>query len=359
MQGLTYFREYMKESPVLRIENISKSYGATSILRDVNLQVAPGELLFLLGPSGCGKTTLLRTIAGFEVADAGQICLNDRIINEVPAHLRGIGMVFQNYALWPHMSVFESVELGLKIKNVSSAERTRRVKRILDLSGIAAYADRFPHQLSGGQQQRVALARALVLEPKLVLLDEPLANLDQNIKRELRREIRRLQHELGLALIYVTHDREEALALSSQIAIMLNGAIIQAGPAPQLFDHPQSIEAAKILGDINLLEAAYLSSNQVDSALGVLTVATSANVSERVYIGFRPDDCQIGKAANNSFSAQVKSYEYAGSHQRISAEVNGTEIGLIFNRRDFSALNLGSANIDLNIAPERIMVFKR
>jgi iron(III) transport system ATP-binding protein len=207
----------------IAVENLTKRFGSLAAVSDVSLAVEEGEMFTLLGPSGCGKTTLLRLLAGFYAPDAGEIRFGDRVVNAVPPHERGIGMVFQNYALWPHMTVSENVSYGLKLRRIASSERERRVHGVLEKVGLTGLGARYPGQLSGGQQQRVALARALVLNPQMLLLDEPLSNLDAKIRVQVRSEIRKLQKDLGITAVYVTHDQEEALAMSDRIAVFIQG----------------------------------------------------------------------------------------------------------------------------------------
>ena len=214
----------------ISVANLTKRFGPLAVVSDVSLSIEEGELFTLLGPSGCGKTTLLRLIAGFYAPDEGEIRFGDRVVNAVPPHERGIGMVFQNYALWPHMTVFQNVSYGLKLRKIAAPELAERVRAVLEKVKLGGLGDRFPGQLSGGQQQRVALARALVLNPQILLLDEPLSNLDAKIRIQVRAEIRKLQKELGITTIYVTHDQEEALTLSDRIAVLNQGKVFQIGP---------------------------------------------------------------------------------------------------------------------------------
>ena len=213
----------------ITIENIVKTFGTVRAVDNLSLQIEKGELFFLLGPSGCGKTTLLRLIAGFEQPDSGRILFNEADVSHLPPHKRNAGMVFQNYALWPHMSVRENLTFGLEMHRVPSAERQERVQRALEMVQMCQYADRAPNQLSGRQQQRVALARALVLEPDMVLMDEPLSNLDAKLRLEMREQIKRIHDEMGLTMVYVTHDQSEALSMASRMVIMQDGHLIQIG----------------------------------------------------------------------------------------------------------------------------------
>ena len=220
------------------IEHVTFGYGATAVLDDVSLDVQKGEFFAFLGPSGSGKTTLLRLVAGFGTPNAGRILIGDRDVTQLPPWSRNVGMVFQSYALWPHMTVAKNVAFGLERRNVSRADVARRVEAALDLVGLSAYADRRPAQLSGGQQQRVALARTVVIEPEVLLLDEPLSNLDAKLRVEMRSELRALQRKLGITAIYVTHDQEEANAVADRIAVLDGGRIQQIGTPVELYDHP-------------------------------------------------------------------------------------------------------------------------
>jgi iron(III) transport system ATP-binding protein len=238
----------------IAVQNATKRFGAMAAANDVTLTVEEGELFTLLGPSGCGKTTLLRLIAGFYMPDEGEIRFDDRRVNEMPPHERGIGMVFQNYALWPHMTVAQNVAYGLKLRKVPSGDVEQRVHAVLEKVKLGGLDQRYPGQLSGGQQQRVALARALVLNPEILLLDEPLSNLDAKIRIQVRAEIRKLQKELGITTIYVTHDQEEALTLSDRIAVFDKGRLLEVGPPKTLYETPKTRFVADFIGINNQIE---------------------------------------------------------------------------------------------------------
>ena len=248
------------EAVRIRLENISKTFihrlkGEVSAVDEVCLDVQPGEFLTLLGPSGCGKTTTLRMVAGFERPDRGRIYIGEEDVTDLMANQRNIGFVFQNYALFPHLSVFENVAYGLRVKGMAKAEMEKSVGEVLTLVGLKGYERQFPHQLSGGEQQRVALARAVVIEPRVLLFDEPLSNLDAKLRVYMRSEIRRLQKALSITAVYVTHDQEEAMAISDHIAVMNEGKIIQIGTAEELYLRPESPFVAQFIGKINLLPA--------------------------------------------------------------------------------------------------------
>lgn len=241
-------------SHAVNIEKAVKRYGDFVALNGVELKIKPGEFFTLLGPSGCGKTTLLRMIAGFNTVDGGNIFFDDKLINQVEAHKRDIGMVFQNYAIFPHLTVAENVAYGLKAKKVPKDEITRRVDEALDLVQIKKLKDRKPNQLSGGQQQRVALARAFVIEPSVLLMDEPLSNLDAKLRVQMRTVIKKLQRRLGITTIYVTHDQEEALAISDRIAVMKDGNIMQVGSPEQIYKKPENTFVAGFIGVSNFVD---------------------------------------------------------------------------------------------------------
>ena len=246
----------MKSSPV-QIRNIALSYdgGRTQVLKDISLDIAAGEFFALLGPSGSGKSTLLRLIAGFNTAQSGQLLVGGEDITRVPPHQRNIGMVFQNYALWPHMTVRDNVAFGLVERRWSRADIDNKVAEMLALTGLEDYAARRPGQLSGGQQQRVALARTLAISPRVLLLDEPLSNLDAKLRVQMREELKRLQRRLGITTIFVTHDQEEALTTCDRIAVMDGGVVQQVGRPDQLYDDPVNRFVAEFIGTINLLPA--------------------------------------------------------------------------------------------------------
>ena len=237
--------------PALRLERIVKRYGKVKAVDDLSLEVQEGELLTLLGPSGCGKTTVLRCVSGFVRPDDGQIYLGDRKITEIPTEKRGIGLVFQNYALWPHMTVFDNLAFGLQIKRLTKDDIKQKVEGSLALVQLGGLEDRFPRQLSGGQQQRVALARALVLEPDILLLDEPLSNLDALLREQMRFEIAQIHKHAGITTIYVTHDQTEAMVISDRIAVMEKGRIMQLGNPLEIYSKPANKFVAGFMGTTN------------------------------------------------------------------------------------------------------------
>lgn len=235
--------------------NINLSYGNTEVLKDINIKIEPGEFFALLGPSGSGKSTLLRLIAGFNQSRQGQLLIDGKDIANVPPWERNIGMVFQNYALWPHMTVWDNVAFGLVERRVPRAQLKERVQNALELVGLANFAQRRPNQLSGGQQQRVALARTIVIEPQVLLLDEPLSNLDKNLRIQMRQELLALQRRLGITTIFVTHDQEEAMTTADRMAILNQGVVQQVGTPSELFDYPNNHFVANFVGTMNVIPA--------------------------------------------------------------------------------------------------------
>ena len=262
------------------IRHVDLSYGSNHVLKDVNLHIKPGEFFAFLGPSGCGKTTLLRLIAGFNVADRGEVLIGAQDVSRLAPWQRDVGMVFQSYALWPHMNVAQNVAFGLEERKVPRQEITKRVMAALDLVGLTHLADRKPSQLSGGQQQRVAVARTIVIEPKVLLLDEPLSNLDAKLREQMRVELRDLQRRVGTTTIYVTHDQEEAMSLSDRVAVMNEGRVVEVAHPRALYLRPRTRFAAQFVGQADLLEGTVVAvdgdARVVDTPLGRLSAIASA-----------------------------------------------------------------------------------
>ena len=248
-------------APVLRLAELTKRYGAVTAVDRVSLDVGPGEFVTLLGPSGCGKTTLLKSVAGFLTPSEGQVILREEVVNDVLPHLRNIGIVFQNYALFPHMTVAENVAFGLKMRKRPRAEIARRVEEMLQLVKLPRLDRRYPHQLSGGQQQRVALARVLVVQPVLLLLDEPFGALDKKLRIEMQIEVKQLVMSLGMTTIFVTHDQEEAMRMSDRVAVMNHGRIVQCDTPAAIYDRPRDLFVADFIGASNLLDTKVLAAS--------------------------------------------------------------------------------------------------
>jgi len=301
----------------VRIENVSKRFGATVALSGVSLDIASGEICFLLGPSGCGKTTLLRAVAGFVEPDEGRIYLGGGDITRMPAHERGAAMMFQSYALWPHLTVERNVAFGLEERKVSKGEIERRVTEVLEIMRIKAFGARRIHELSGGQQQRVALARALVVQPRCLLLDEPLSNLDSRLRVEMRGEIRRLCKDFGLTAIYVSHDQKEALAIGDRVVVLDGGRVRQVGAPLDVYRQPGSRFVAEFLGETNLMEGRANGTAVLTDAGAFQTAAASVAVGP-VLLSVRPEAWRIGlrREAINSFPGRIVETVYLGEMAR-------------------------------------------
>jgi len=313
----------------IRAEKVSKAFGKVRALEGVSLDVSPGELFFLLGASGCGKTTLLRCIAGLESPDAGVIRFGEREVTKLPPHQREAAMVFQSYALWPHLNVERNIAFGLEERRLPKPEIRRRVVEALESVHLAGLGERSIDQLSGGQQQRVALARALVVKPKCLLLDEPLSNLDAKLRVEMRHEIRRIVKENGLTAIYVTHDQEEALSMADRLAVMEKGAIAQIGTPEEIYRHPWNAHVAGFIGETNFLVGKVVEAGPegivVETAAGRLrgraTVpGWSPKVGEAVKLSIRPEAWRLGQAADNAIAGRIVERTYVGQRIQYSVE---------------------------------------
>ncbi len=301
----------------LHLTNINKSYGSVRAVNNISLEIRSGEFFTLLGPSGCGKTTLLRMMAGLELQDSGTIVLDGEDITMLPAIKRQINTVFQSYALFPHLTIFENVAFGLRSRKVANAEVTRRVDEVLEMLELGQMNNRYPHQLSGGQNQRVALARALVNEPKVLLLDEPMSALDAKLRAQVQVELRRLQQKLGHTFILVTHDQDEALVVSDRIAVMRDGAIIQYGTPDQVYDSPKNKFVAEFLGAANLIDGVY-KEGKFHTDLGVFDLE-SPPPWEKGSVAIRPEWIRIQdtKPAKNTIRATVTEIIYRGTNLDI------------------------------------------
>ena len=316
----------------IELTGISKRFdhtvkGEVYAVRDVSLTVAEGELLTLLGPSGCGKSTTLRMIAGFEEPNEGRISIGGTDVTHVLPNKRGIGFVFQNYALFPHLTIFENVAYGLRVQGKAEAEIARAVSEVLALVGLANYERQQPHQLSGGEQQRVALARAVVFRPRVLLFDEPLSNLDAKLRVEMREEIRSLQKRIGITTVYVTHDQEEAMAISDRIAVMDRGQAVQQGTAHDLYYRPVSEFVARFIGRANLVDGKVLSAGEVEIEGVRVALATGRAAGQSVRLVIRPEMIEIaaaggpGRIARRTFLGEKTDYvvELGGSRLQVAA----------------------------------------
>jgi len=318
----------------ISIRGVVKRFGAVTAVDRADLSVRDGELFTLLGPSGCGKTSLLRLLAGFYQPDEGEIRFGERVVSGLPPYERNIGMVFQNYALWPHMTVAGNVAYGLKLRKLGGAEIATRLAEGLRKVNLTGYESRYPGQLSGGQQQRVALARALVLNPDILLLDEPLSNLDAKIRVQVRAEIRKLQQELGITTIYVTHDQEEALSLSDRVAVMKDGRVLQVGRPKELYERPRTRFVADFVGTNNLVPGRVSgragAELMVDTAVGTLRAVSDVPVGERCVLAIRPEnvavDAGTGSVAGNVVRGRVSFVSYLGSALRYDVEAGSGQV---------------------------------
>ncbi|MDH4569949.1 ABC transporter ATP-binding protein [Pseudomonas sp. BN414] len=319
---------------LVSFRGVQKSYdGETLIVKDLNLDIRKGEFLTLLGPSGSGKTTSLMMLAGFETPTSGEILLAGRSINNVPPHKRDIGMVFQNYALFPHMTVAENLAFPLSVRGMSKTDASERVKRALSMVQLDTFRNRYPGQLSGGQQQRVALARALVFEPQLVLMDEPLGALDKQLREHMQMEIKHIHQRLGVTVVYVTHDQGEALTMSDRVAVFHQGEIQQIAPPRELYELPKNTFVANFIGENNRLNGQLESRDGercvVRLGRGEKVEALAINVGqpgEPVTLSIRPERVRINghsESCVNRFSGRVAEFIYLGDHVRIRMEVCG------------------------------------
>lgn len=332
----------------IKLEKISKSFPGVEALSNISEDIKSGEFFTLLGPSGCGKTTLLRTIAGFYRQDNGHIYIENKLIDDVPAYERNTGMVFQNYAVFPHMTVFENVAFGLKNRKVPPSEIKEKVAHVLGMARLSGYEKRTPDQLSGGQQQRVGLARAMVIEPKVLLMDEPLSNLDAKLRVEMREEIRDIQRELGITTIYVTHDQEEALVISDRIAVMQSGIIHQVGTGWEIYKNPNDVFVASFVGETNFLEGEVQETGKDNIKVLVgdqlIRVKTPGKVGgiKHIKIAVRPEDISLvlsakedkdstviaGKVEKNTFTGPLVKYSInCGNNIHLVVETHRPEQG--------------------------------
>jgi iron(III) transport system ATP-binding protein len=330
----------------IRLQNIVKKYGKTTAVAGVDLEIADGDLFFLLGPSGCGKTTLLRMIAGFIAPTSGSILFDDDVVTNLPPEKRNTGMVFQSYALWPHMSVLDNVAYGLDVRKVKGELRRTRALEALRAVQMEEYAARKPNELSGGQQQRVALARALVIEPRVLLLDEPLSNLDAKLRLEMRLEIKRICKAARITTVYVTHDQKEALSMADQVAVLRRGKVMQIGPPRALYERPDSRFVADFLGESNFIPGAIRSVGDgavtVETSAGVLrSTAGSGVVGSKVLCSIRPEALRVIDVPATTNGLQAKRVEtvYLGEMAQHLVSLPGDMVAKVIelNPRHFGS----------------------
>src|SRR4051812_30291810 len=319
----------------LELQNLHRDFGTVKALDGIEIQLGEGEFLSLLGPSGCGKTTALRIVAGFDRPNQGRVVVQGKDVTGVAPNKRDMGMVFQAYSLFPNMTARQNVEFGLRIRGRDKSDRSKRVDDLLELVGLGNAGDRTPHQLSGGMQQRAALARALAIEPSVLLLDEPLSALDAKVRVQLREEIRRIQLEFGITTIYVTHDQEEALAISDHVAVMYGGRIEQMGSPAEMYGNPATPFVAEFIGTMNRLQATVADNGYVEYGGKALAVDGARGLphGERVLVLVRPETVDVvpvadGAPAGNGLAGEVVSHIFLGSVTRVRIEDPGGERGL-------------------------------
>ena len=340
-------KRVLEDSVDVHFKDIRKAFGEVEVLKGINLEIRRGEFFSLLGPSGCGKTTLLRILAGFEFADSGAVILRGQDVAPLAPNQRSVNTVFQNYALFPHMTVADNVAFGLKMRKIPSAQIKDKVRSALEMVEIGAFADRRPAQLSGGQRQRVALARAIVNEPQVLLLDEPLSALDRKLRVNLQVELMRLQARLGLTFIFVTHDQEEALTMSDRIAVMNKGVIEQLGGVQEMYERPANAYVAKFLGSSNLLEGTVIAENRVKTVLGELEVRDYLPaIGKDVLLSIRPEKISLAKtqsSTQNTVSVRVTDDIYQGATGAYRVKTStGIEL-------EVNTMNSGVTDSDFNI----------
>ena len=333
------------------IKDAVKRYGDFTALKGVNLEIKQGEFFTLLGPSGCGKTTLLRMIAGFNSVDGGEICFDDKVINNLEAHKRDIGMVFQNYAIFPHLTVAENVAYGLKAKKYPKDQIPGKVEEALDLVQIKNLKDRRPNELSGGQQQRVALARAFVIEPGVLLMDEPLSNLDAKLRVQMRTVIKKLQRRLGITTIYVTHDQEEALTMSDKVVVMSDGMIQQIGTPEEIYNEPKNAFVADFIGESNIFEGRMTASMTVEFCRTQFPCVDNVPKDTRVDVVVRPEDVLITRPEEGQLRGIVDAVVFKGMYYEITALCGENEIVIQSTRSAQTGTEIG-----MRIDPDGIHV---
>jgi putative spermidine/putrescine transport system ATP-binding protein len=341
----------------VRLEGLSRHYGPVVALDHLDLTLAPGELIALLGPSGCGKTTTLRLLAGLEDADTGRINVGGRDITGVSAAKRDMGMVFQAYSLFPHMTVRQNVAFGLRLRKVNAAQRDQRALEMLDLVGLSVQADRYPHQLSGGQQQRVALARALAIEPQVLLLDEPLSALDAKVRAQLRDEIRRIQLEVGITTLFVTHDQEEALAIADRVGVMRDGRLEQLAPPTEVYSRPATSFVAEFVGLSNRL-AGEVRGGEV-TVRGITLPLVERDVPDGQVIALiRPEAVTVASdatAESGPLTGTVIAVTFLGATSRVTVDLGDTRVLAQLPTSDAATLSAGS-RVTLTIRRDPVLV---
>ncbi len=319
----------------VELKNVTLRYGNFTAVDNVSLTIDKGQFITLLGPSGCGKTTILRSLAGLVAPTSGEITIAGRLVNDVPIHKRNIGLVFQNYALFPHKTIFDNVAFGLKYRNVPKDEIKKKVTRALEIVRLPGVEKKVPSELSGGQQQRIALARAIVIEPDVLLLDEPLSALDANLREEMRTEIKAIQHQVGITTLFVTHDQDEALAMSDRIVVMNHGVVEQQGTPEQVYNTPASRYVASFLGQSNLIDGRVVSAAKgeakvaLDAGPEVVVAASSLKPGDKVTLVLRAQKVIAGGRAGNVLNGTVASTAYLGGTASYQIDVGKLRLNAI------------------------------
>ncbi|WP_332831019.1 spermidine/putrescine ABC transporter ATP-binding protein [Clostridium perfringens] len=345
----------MKDNNIIELKGITKSYGKDTILDNLSLNIKKNEFLTLLGPSGCGKTTTLKIIAGFETADSGQVVFENNIINDIPPYERQLNTVFQKYALFPHMNVYENIAFGLKLKKMPKDVIDQKVKEMLKLVALEGYENRDIEALSGGQQQRVAIARALVNEPKVLLLDEPLGALDMKLRKGMQIELKRIQQKLGITFIFVTHDQEEALTMSDTIVVMNKGEIQQMGSPEDIYNEPANSFVAKFIGESNIVDGTMLDDFKVEFAGRIFDcVDKGFEKNEAIEVVIRPEDFEMVKYEEGMLKGTVTSVIFKGVHYEIEVK-DENHTWILHNTKH---AEIGS-KIGLSLDPESIHIMKK
>ncbi|SHH53451.1 spermidine/putrescine transport system ATP-binding protein [Clostridium collagenovorans DSM 3089] len=340
---------------IICIKNISKNFEGNNVLKNINLEIKKNEFLTLLGPSGCGKTTTLRIIAGFETADTGEVIFENTNISDIPPHKRQINTVFQKYALFPHMNVFDNIAFGLKIKKLPKDIIKEKVEYMLKLVALEGFEKRQISSLSGGQQQRVAIARALVNEPKVLLLDEPLGALDLKLRKEMQTELKHMQQKLGITFIYVTHDQEEALSMSDTVVVMDKGEIQQMGAPEDIYNEPINSFVANFIGESNILNGIMIKDYLVNfCGRNFECVDKGFNINEEIEVVIRPEDIKIVPEDKGMLTGKVTDITFKGVHYEIIVQEN-ENIWLLHNTANVSI----GTNIGLDIYPDDIHIMKK
>ena len=342
------------QSVLIRLENISKAFDSQTVLDNISLEIKKNEFVTLLGPSGCGKTTTLRILGGFEQPDTGRVYFGDKVMNDVPPYKRKVNTVFQKYALFPHLNVADNVAFGLKIKKMDNKLIKKKVGEVLNLVGLSGFEKRWPDSLSGGQQQRVAIARAIVNDPDILLLDEPLGALDLKLRKEMQVELKKIQQQVGITFVFVTHDQEEALTMSDTIVVMNNGVIQQIGTPEDIYNEPSNPFVADFIGESNILEGVMLDDYLVNFfGHDFKCVDKGFDKNENVWVVVRPEDIKVVPYEDGMLKGKVESVVFMGVHYEMRIK-SGDFIWLVHS----TANEPVGSDVGLNIYPNDIHIMK-